>query len=384
MHKICVVTTTRAEYGLLYWLMRSIREDPGFTLQLVVTGTHLSSDFGSTIDRIREDGFTVDRSFDMQLHGDQPMDITHSLSIALEGFGSAFTALAPDLIILPGDRFEVVGAALAANIASIPVAHLHGGELTFGAMDDAFRHAITKLSHLHFTATESYRKRVIQMGEDPRRVFHVGATGLDSINRLNLLSKSQLEEDTGFIFGLKNLLVTYHPETLSTSSPGRQIDTLTGALETFQDIHFIITYPNADPGHQEIINTLESFASNHPKRVLMVKSLGQLRYLSFMKWVDGVVGNSSSGIIEAPSLHTGTVNIGRRQEGRVRANSVIDCECEQSAIIKAIQKLFSPSFKNSLQEVKNPYGNGHSTEKIIRELKKTDLQKLRIKRFYDL
>jgi len=384
MKKICVITTTRAEYGLLYWLMKGIQSHPDLDLQLVVTGTHLSAEFGSTIDRIRDDGFRVDRSFDLNLHSDKAVDITQSLALGLNGFATAFNTLKPDLIVVLGDRFEIMGAALAALLAKIPVAHLHGGELSFGALDESIRHAVTKLSHLHFAATEVYRRRIIQMGENPRHVFNVGGMGIDNIRKLKLLKKHELERAIGFTLGQKNLLVTYHPETLGSTDSGTQMDDLLAALDERSDLHCIITFPNADPGHRPIIDRIEKFSENNSGRVKLIPSMGQLNYLSAMKLVDAVVGNSSSGIIEAPSFRIGTINIGHRQDGRIRAASVIDCVCRKEDILAAIKKLYSPAFRQKLSEVENPYGKGGAADKIIRILAKTSFGQLPVKKFFDL
>ena len=383
MRKICVITTNRAEYGLLYWLMKGIQSDPDFQLQVVVTGAHLSPEFGSTIDRIREEGFKVDRSFDLELFGDKVLDITHSLALALEGFAASFQTLKPDLVVILGDRFEILGAATAALIANIPVAHLHGGELSEGAIDDAIRHAVTKLSHLHFAAAEPYRDRIIQLGEQPDRVFMVGGLGIDNINKVKLLERTELEKAICFKFSKHNLLITYHPETLDPGSAGNQIGELLSALDQLPDTGLIFTMPNADTGHRIIIQKIQSFVQTRSGRATLIASMGQLNYLSTMKLVDAVVGNSSSGIIEAPSFHIGTINIGKRQDGRIRAESVIDCDTSEKDITKAFAKLFSPEFRAKLQTVENPYGNGGSADKIIAVLKKTDFSNIILKHFYD-
>lgn len=383
MRKICVITTNRAEYGLLYWLMKGIQADPGFQLQVVVTGAHLSPEFGSTIDRIREDGFKVDRSFDLELFGDKVLDITHSLALALEGFAASFQTLKPDLILILGDRFEILGAATAALIANIPVAHLHGGELSEGAIDDAIRHAVTKLSHLHFAAAEPYQNRIIQLGEQPERVFMVGGLGIDNINKIDLLTRPELEKAIGFPFNQHNLLITYHPETLDAGKAGEQIVELLAALDKLADTHLIFTMPNADTGHRIIVQKIQSFVQSRESKAILIPSMGQVNYLSTMKLVDAVVGNSSSGIIEAPSLHIGTVNIGKRQDGRIRAASVIDCDTSEEEITQAFEKLYSRDFQELLKNVENPYGTGGAAGKILSVLQTTDFSDLIIKRFYD-
>lgn len=384
MRKISVITTSRAEYGLLYWLMKGIAEDPELQLQLIVTGTHLSAEFGSTIDRIREDGFHVDRSFDLRMHNDAPVGISHSLSIAIEGFATAFTTLKPDMIVLLGDRFEILGAAITALIANIPLAHLHGGELTMGAIDDSIRHSVSKMSALHFVATEEYRKRVIQLGENPSRVITVGGMGMDYIKNCKLLNKKELEAELGLKFMKRNYLVTFHPETLEPAETENHFAELLKALEQEKDALHIFTFPNADTGSKAIMAKLEKYVANHQINSLLFKSLGQLRYLSLMKQVDAVVGNSSSGIIEAPSFRIPTINIGNRQEGRIRAGSVIDCKPDYDSIVKALGKIKSSSFLENIKQVKNPYGNGGAASKVIKHLKSWDLEDLRRKKFYDI
>ena len=383
MRKICVITTNRAEYGLLYWLMKGISVQPEFQLQLVVTGAHLSPEFGSTIDRIREDGFKVDRSFDLELFGDKALDITHSLALAIDGFGSSFQTLKPDLIVILGDRFEILAAASAALIANIPVAHLHGGELSEGAIDDSIRHAVTKLSHLHFAAAVPYRNRIIQLGEQPDRVFMVGGLGIDNINKIKLLSRPELEKAINLPFNKHNLLITYHPETLDPGKAGQQVNELLLALDKLSDTSLIFTMPNADTGHRIIVEKVQTFVQSRENRSILIPSMGQLNYLSAMKSVDAVVGNSSSGIIEAPSFGIGTINIGKRQDGRIRATSVIDCGITEPEISLAFETLYSQSFREQVKNVVNPYGTGGAAEKILSVLKETDFNNLIIKRFYD-
>lgn len=383
MNKICVITTTRAEYGLLFWLMKGIREDPAMELQLVVTGTHLSAEFGSTIDQIREDGFKVDRSFNMELQDDSPQGISHSLSIALKGFSLAFKTLEPQLVVVLGDRFEILGAATAALIANIPIAHIHGGELSYGAIDDSIRHAVSKMAYYHFPATEVYRKRIIQLGEHPSRVINVGGMGQDNIRKLSLLSRSQLEQELGFKFRAKNLLITYHPETLDPENSLNHFHQLLKAIDSLEDCLSIFTLPNADAGHKQLIQLLEEYVNGHPHTAVLFPSLGQLRYLSVMKQVDAVVGNSSSGIIEAPSMKIGTINIGDRQNGRLCAESVIHAEPDRQSILEALKKLFSPRFQNKLKQVKNPYGNGGAAKKIVNFLKNVTFENIKPKEFYD-
>ncbi|MEA1878550.1 MAG: UDP-N-acetylglucosamine 2-epimerase [Bacteroidota bacterium] len=384
MKKLCIITTTRAEYGLLFWLMKGIQDDTDLQLQMVVTGTHLSAEFGSTIDQIREDGFHIDRSFNMELKDDSPTGITHSLSVALDGFSTSFKSLNPDLIIILGDRFEILAAATAALIANIPLAHIHGGELSMGAIDDTIRHAVSKMAYWHFTAAETYRKRVIQLGEHPSRVFNVGGFGQDSIKKLSLLSKKELQQNPGIKFKPHNLLLTYHPETLDPKEGILHFKNLLTFLADQKDCMSIFTMPNADTGHRELIKLLQQYVEDHPDNSKLFTSLGQLRYLSLMKQVDAVVGNSSSGIIEAPSMKTPTINIGTRQKGRISAHSVIHTDPDLESLKKAFKKLYSGKFQKSLSNIKNPYGNGGATEKTLKLIKSFIFADIKPKNFHDI
>lgn len=382
--KVAVITGTRADYGLLYWLMRDIQHDVELGLQLIVTGMHLSPEFGLTYRTIEEDGFSIDAKIEMLLSGDTPTAITKSIGLGTIGFADAFARLQPDVIVILGDRFEMLSAAQAAMVARIPIAHIHGGESSEGAIDEAIRHAITKMAHLHFVAAAEYRRRVIQLGEQPERVFTVGAPGLDYLNRLQLLSRSELEQELGFSLGERCFLVTYHPVTLSDRPLTEALQELLSALDEYPDARLIITYPNADTFGRALINQIESYASERPDRVLVSPSLGQLRYLSALQYVDAVVGNSSSGLIEAPSFQTPTVNIGPRQQGRLRAASVIDCKERREDIKAAIDRALDPGFRATLTSVSNPYGDGHATRKIIEQLQNSELDELGMKIFYDL
>jgi GDP/UDP-N,N'-diacetylbacillosamine 2-epimerase (hydrolysing) len=366
--RICVITGSRAEYGLLYWLMKEIQASPGMELQLAVTGMHLSPEFGLTYRTIEEDGFRIDAKVEMLLSSDTPVGIAKSIGLGTIGFADAFERLKPDIVVVLGDRFEIFSATQAALVARIPVAHLHGGETTEGAIDEAFRHAITKMSHLHFTATEEYRARVIQLGEDPGRVFNVGAAGMDNLRRLKLLSRTELEETLGFRLGEKNLLVTFHPVTLENDTAGHQVGELLAALDELADTHLIFTLPNADTGGRIIRAMIQDYVAGRQARTACFDSLGQLRYLSVMQCVHAVVGNSSSGLIEAPSFRIGTINIGDRQKGRVKAASVIDCEPQREAIGQALRKLFSREFQESLRLVTNPYDQGLVATKVVQVL----------------
>jgi UDP-hydrolysing UDP-N-acetyl-D-glucosamine 2-epimerase len=382
--KICVITGTRAEYGLLYWLMKEIESDPDLALQLVVTGTHLSAAFGKTVTLIEEDGFNVDARIDLEIGDDPPTSIVRSLGLAVIGMGQAFEKLSPDIVVVLGDRYEILAAAEAAMIARIPIAHIHGGEVTEGAMDDAMRHAITKMAHLHFVAAEDYRTRVIQLGEMPERVITVGAPGLDSIENMKLMNRSHLDENLGLPFDCAFFLVTYHPETLSSRDAGDDAQEMLAALDQFPDIRVLLTGVNADPGHSVIAQLVTSYAAKHKERVSLHQSLGQLRYLSAMKFAAAVIGNSSSGIIEAPAMGVPTVNIGRRQHGRLRSPLVIDCDGQSDDIATAIRRAMDPGFRKRLKDMSVPYGYGGASKKIKRYLKSIDLVALTHKRFHDI
>lgn len=381
--KICVVTGTRAEYGLLKWVMKGINENKGLNLQVIVTGMHLSPEFGLTFNEIEEDGFLINRKVEMLTSSDTAVGITKSIGLGLIGFSEAFDELSPDIVILLGDRFEMFAAASAALVACIPICHIHGGEKTEGAFDDAMRHSITKMSQFHFVAAEDYRKRVIQMGEQPERVFCVGGLGIDHISRIKLLSRDELEESLNFKFGKKNLLVTFHPVTLELNQTSEQINELLQALAELSDTHLIITMPNADTESRSIFKLLHEFQNQH-ENAKVFTSLGQLRYLSCISHVDGVVGNSSSGLMEVPSFKKGTVNIGDRQRGRLQTESVINCIAKKEEIRDAINYLYNPDFIKKLKNCINPYGKPGASDRIIEQLIKIVLQRDTKKKFFDL
>jgi len=383
VRKVCVVTSTRADYGLLRWVMEGIRDAPDLELQVVATGAHLSPRFGLTFREIEADGFTIDRTVDLQLESDTPAGITRSMALALQGAGEALQELQPDVLVLLGDRYEILAVAAAATVSRIPIAHLHGGETTEGAFDEAMRHAITKMSHLHFVAAEPYRQRVIQMGEHPDRVFLVGGLGVDGIKRTAVLERSELEASIDFRFQPRNLLVTFHPATLENSTAAAQMGELLAALEGLQGTGVIFTMPNADPESHGLFGLIERFVAAHANAKAYT-SLGHTRYLSCVAQVDGVVGNSSSGLAEVPSFHKGTINIGDRQRGRLKADSVIDCAPERRAIAAAIDRLYSPEFQAQLAQAVNPYGDGGASEKIVEILRRHPLDQLLKKSFYAL
>ena len=381
--KICVVTGTRAEYGLLRWLMEYIRETPGLELQIIATGMHLSPEFGLTYREIENDGFSIDRKIEMLLSSDTPSGLAKSMGLGLICFGDALQQLQPDIMLVLGDRFELFSAVAAAMVARIPVAHLHGGESTEGAFDEAIRHSITKMSHLHFVAAEEYRKRVIQLGEHPDRVFLVGGLGIDNIKKLDLLDRSELETALEFKLGLKNLLITFHPVTLENESSAMQMTELLAALETQEDTHLIFTMPNADTDGRVLIEMIDQFVAKHPN-ARSYTSLGQLKYLSCVRHVDGVVGNSSSGLLEVPSFAKGTINIGDRQRGRLKADSVVDCDPHRKSITNALQHLYSDTFLKKLQYVHNHYGEGGASKKIVKILQDHPLESILKKPFHNL
>lgn len=379
---ICVVTGTRAEYGLLRWVLQDLKDSPHIDLQLLVTGAHLSPEFGLTFRDIERDGFHIDAKVEMLVSSDTSLGTSKSMGLGLIGISEALARLAPNLVLLLGDRFEVLVAATAALVAGIPVAHLHGGETTEGAFDEAIRHSVTKMSHLHFVAAEEYRRRVIQLGEAPERVFLVGGLGVDAIKRVKLMDREELEASLGFELGVKSLLVTFHPVTLEGEASPHQMAELLDALHELTDTHLVITMPNADAGGRALARMVDEFVAAHPN-ARAYTSLGQLRYLSCMNQVDGVVGNSSSGLAEAPSLGVGTVNIGDRQRGRLKASSVIDCSPKRADIMAAIDGLYAPDFRQSLQPPRNPYGDGGASRRIVEILESHPFTNLLKKRFFD-
>lgn len=382
--KVCIATGTRAEYGLLKPLIEKISADNYFRLQLLVTGSHLSPEFGLTYRQIEADGYNIDAKVEMLLSSDTAVGITKSMGLGMIGYADALKKLSPDLLIILGDRYEMLSVASTALIFRIPIAHIHGGELTEGAYDDAIRHAITKMSALHFTSTEVYRKRVIQLGEQPKSVFNVGAIGLDNFKSLNLLSKSDLENELNITFNQYNYLVGFHPETLSNFSIETQFEALLRAIDTQTDSFFIFTKANADTDGRIINQMIEKYVSTHPEKAALFASLGTLRYLSVMKQVTAVVGNSSSGILEAPSAQTTTINIGDRQKGRIQSESIINCEANKEDIISAFDKVKSEVFRNITKNVVNPYGNGNTSNQIIKVLKSVSIESLNQKTFYDI
>lgn len=380
--KVAVFTGTRAEYGLLYWLMKDIQNDPELSLQLVVSGMHLSPEFGLTWEQISKDGFVIDEKIEILLSSDSPVGTAKSMGLGVLGFTDAFSRLSPDLIVILGDRFEALAAAQTAMILRIPVLHLHGGEITEGAYDDAIRHAITKLSYLHATSTDVYRDRVIQLGEAPERVKNVGAIGLDHLKRCSFMSVDEIGASLNFPLKSPYFLVTYHPVTLENESPQQTFQALLNALDKFSGHKVILTYPNADDGGRKIIPLLENYARNNPGRVIAIPSLGQLRYLSAVKFADAVIGNSSSGVIEVPAFDVPTVNIGARQRGRLAAKSVLHVAPDETAITEAIYNAVNRRYKEADEIIINPYGSGDSSTKVIAMIKSMKFVPAKI--FYDI
>lgn len=381
--KICVATGTRAEYGLLKPLISAIQEDANFQLQILATGAHLSPEFGLTYKVIEKDGFKIDKKVEMLLSSDTPRSIVKSMGLGMIGYADALQDLSPDLLVILGDRYEMLSIASSALIFNIPIVHIHGGEITEGAYDDAIRHSISKMSHLHFTSTEEYKNRIIQLGENPQNVHNVGAIGIDSIKNLPLLSKEELEENLGIKFKQFNYQVTFHPSTLDIESPENQFRILLEAIDLEENSFFVFTKSNADTGGRIINQMIDDYVKKNPQKAIAFTSLGNLRFLSLVQFCDAVVGNSSSGILEVPSLKTATINIGDRQKGRIQAESIINTKVSEIEILDAFDKVKSEEFKNKVKDSVNPYGTGDTTEKIMNVLRQINLETFRTKQFHD-
>jgi len=373
--KICVVTGTRADYGLLYWLLKEINNDVNLELQLVATAMHLSPEFGLTYKTIEEDGFEITDKVELLLSSDSEIAVSKAIGLGCISFAETFKKLNPDMVLVLGDRFEIFSAASAAMVMKIPIVHLHGGETTQGAIDEALRHSITKMATYHFPATEKYKKRIIQMGEQPERVFNFGMSGLDNIYKLDLLSQNKLESSLDFKLDHKTALVTYHPVTLGDNSIEEDINNLLLALDHFK-LNIIFTKSNADTGGRIINQRIAEYVEMNSDKSIFVDNLGQLRYLSALKYVDLMIGNSSSGITEAPSFKLPVVNIGDRQKGRVKAENIIDTNNSFSELTKSMKKALSTEFKQQLSNLINPYDkyqDGKTSEKIKDKLKRIPL-----------
>lgn len=380
MRKIAIVTGTRAEYGLLYWLMKGVHEDSELELQLLVTGMHLSPEFGLTWKQIEKDGFPITKKIEILLSSDTAVGISKSNALAIISFAEAFEELKPEILVLLGDRTETFAASQAALIAGIPIAHIHGGELTEGAYDDSIRHSITKMSHLHFTSTEKYRKRVIQLGEQPNTVFNVGAIGLDNIKKLKLLSREEFELSIERKLHKRNLLITFHPVTLENQSAKEQFQNLLNALDEQENTLLIFTKPNSDKDGRIIIQMIDEYVNKNSSKAVAFISLGQLRYLSAIQYMDAVVGNSSSGIIEVPAFNVPTINIGDRQKGRINGETIYNCNPLESDICNVLTKAYC---FDKTKHYDHPYGDGNASEKILEILKTTENIDLK-KKFYDI
>lgn len=381
MRKIAVFTGTRAEYGLLSWLIKAIQNDNDFILQLIVTGTHLSPHYGESWQEIEADGFKIDAKIEMLLSSDSPIGVAKSMGLTTIGLADALSRLAPDIFVVLGDRYEALAAAQVALVMHIPIIHIHGGELTYGAYDDSIRHAITKMATIHFVATESYKQRVIQMGESPQSVHNVGALGLEHLARAPQIDFELLVHDLNISLKRPFFLVTYHSVTLGEETDEETFANLLNVLNDMHDYQILFTYPNADNGGYKIIAMLEHYCKTNPQRAFAIQSLGHKRYVSMASYASAVIGNSSSGIIEVPSLGVPTVNIGSRQEGRLAATSVVHCDPHYLSIKEAVNKVIEPKLRQQCLNIKNPYGSGIISDKIISILKQQEIYT--VKKFQD-
>lgn len=384
MRRICVVTGTRAEYGLLSRLMRLIDESEDCQLQIIATNMHLLPEYGNTYQEIEKDGFRIDAKVLMRKPTDDADGVITSMAEEMNGMNEALRDLCPDMVVILGDRYEMLVVATVAMLQRIPIAHIHGGEISEGAVDDSIRHAITKMSSLHFASTEEYRKRIIQLGEQPERVFYVGAMGVENLKKIPLMSKPELEDSLSFKFGEQSVLVTYHPVTLGDRTSRDEITDLLGALDFFPDVKVLFTMPNSDQGSEEIRLEIETYCAGNEKRCRCFKSLGLKRYLSALSYVTAVVGNSSSGLLEVPSAHIPTLNIGDRQKGRARGASVVDVSSDKASIVAGLQNVLSPDFRAFCKTTANPYEKEETAESIFKVISTYPLDKLSRKSFYNL
>lgn len=386
MKRIGIMTGTRAEYGLLKSLMQEINKDNDLELYLIVSGMHLSPEFGMTYKEIEEDGFEINAKVEMLLSSDSPAGISKSIGLGVIGFADEFQRADLDMLILLGDRYEALSAAISAMVMRIPIAHLHGGELTEGAIDEGIRHSITKMSYLHFTSTEQYRNRVIQLGENPERVFYVGALGVENIKKINLMTKEELEKSIHFEIDENTVVVTYHPVTLENNTVEEQFLNLLEVLDRNPKIRMIFTKANADTNGRIVNELIDKYAAQNSERACAFISLGQKRYLSALKYCRIVIGNSSSGIIEAPSFGKPIINIGDRQKGRICADSVINCGYTQQEIQRAMETALTEEFENKARNCRNPYEKENTAANIISVIKDYLLNdKIKLKKgFYDI
>lgn len=383
MRKICFATGTRAEYGLLSRLMRLVKEDKDLQLQVIATNMHLMPEYGETYKEIEKDGFTIDKKVYMHKPSDDAHGIISSMAEEMQGMNDALSELKPDILVLLGDRYEILVAAQVALIHRVPIAHIHGGEVTEGAFDDAIRHSVTKMSSLHFTSCEEYRHRVIQMGEQPSRVFDVGSLGVENIKAVPLMTKDELEASLDFKIDTQTILVTYHPVTLG-GNPAKDIREFLDALDQFKDLKVIFTMPNSDTGRDAIALAVENYVEKHSNRAKAYTSLGLRRYLSTLQFVKTAVGNSSSGIIEVPSFGIPTLNIGDRQKRRLASKSVVNCGTSKDEVIAGLKLCLSEEMQKAAKTYENPYAKPDTANLIYQELKNVVLAGLNLKTFYDL
>ncbi len=381
--KICIITSNRADFGLLKNLIFKIEKNKNFILKVIASGTHFSKKYGYTYDEIKESKIQIYRKIICKFNSDNSEGISQVISKCITESSKIFKTFRPDIVIVLGDRYEILASAISAHLSRIPVAHIHGGEVTHGVIDDAFRHSITKMSHIHFVANAIYKKRVVQLGENPKNVYVVGGLGVDSISKTNLLKKSELEKKFNLKFNKTNFLVNFHPETLNKNLAKKQIRELLSALTELKNTGLIFTIPGPDLENEIVVKLIKKFTLKH-KNAYFFKSLGQVNYFSFLNQVDGMIGNSSSGLLEMPYFKKGTINIGTRQSGRLFAKSVINIEIKKSKIIQAVKKLLSNNFQKNIKNNINPYGNPGASDKIIKILKKIKVKKIINKKFFDI
>ena len=381
--KTCIITSSRADFGLLKNLIFKIKKNKNFILKIVASGAHFSKKYGYTYDEIKENKIKIYRKIICKFHSDDSGGISQVMSKCIIESSRIFKTFRPNLVIVVGDRYEILASAISAHLCRIPIAHIHGGEVTQGVIDDAFRHSITKMSHIHFVANAIYKKRVVQLGENPKNVYVVGGLGVDSISKTNLLTKHQLEKKFDFKFNTLNFLVNFHPETLNKNLAKKQIKELLSAFSKLKNTNLIFTMPGADLENQVVTKLIKKFTLKN-KNAYFFKSLGQINYFSFLKQVDGMIGNSSSGILEMPYFKKGTINIGNRQTGRLMAKSVINVKIKKNKIISAIKKLLSNSFQKSIKNSINPYGKPGASNKIVEILKKIKTEQVINKVFFDI
>jgi len=381
--KICIITSNRADFGLLKNLIFKIEKNKNFILKVIASGTHFSKKYGYTYDEIKESKIQIYRKIICKFNSDNSEGISQVISKCITESSKIFKTFRPDIVIVLGDRYEILASAISAHLSRIPVAHIHGGEVTHGVIDDAFRHSITKMSHIHFAANAIYKKRIIQLGESPKNVYVVGGLGVDSISKTNLLKKSELEKKFNLKFNKTNFLVNFHPETLNKNLAKKQIRELLSAFSELKNTGLIFTIPGPDLENEIVVKLIKKFTLKH-KNAYFFKSLGQVNYFSFLNQVDGMIGNSSSGLLEMPYFKKGTINIGTRQSGRLFAKSVINIKIKKSKIIQAVKKLLSNNFQKNIKNNINPYGNPGASDKIIKILKKIKVKKIINKKFFDI